>query len=157
MDLAAIDPSEPMLERIVLQDGASMRLRSVAGNASMWTVTISVAAYDRLRRTFKIAEPLNFLCMEIGNSWMTAQILGVMDQPPRGRHGPYDIVFSASQWRDFGSTQERDLFESAAVYFSTDSAASSTLISAVRDWTARTAAAPNTRLIQPVLNASRLR
>jgi len=66
----------------------------------------------------------------------------------RGRYGPYDILMSGTQWRDFGPARDRDRFQSAAVYFDVDPARAQQLVDTARIRAAELSAGYRTYLVQ---------
>jgi len=154
LDIAGVDSHEPMLSRIALE----RRLNSPQPNSliearfdGLWNVIVSRSAYDRIRNLLKASE-IEFLCIELRGNWAMAEISGIISDAPRGRHGPYDLILSATQWRDFGRARDRDLFESTAVYFSPDPSVSREFVNLVRTRAAEVYEPPNTQLIQSLSN-----
>jgi hypothetical protein len=153
LDIAGVHPAEPMLAHIPIEAGPpSATLADRADD--MWTALISRAALDQIRERFGLSGHVGVICLEVRGVWLTALVASINTRPPRGRHGPYDVILSATQWRDFGPGSDRDLYDSAAVYFPTEPDVSSMVIALVRQHAAESVEPPNTRLIQSLADAA---
>jgi hypothetical protein len=159
LDIAGVHPAEPMLGHIPLDavaPSAPQGARPAFADRpdEVWTAFMSRAALDQLRQRFAPSGRIGVICLEIRGIWLTAELVSIMAQPPRGRHGPYDVILSATQWRDFGPGYDRDLYDSAAFYFPTEPDVSTKIVALVRQHAAEAVEPPNTRLIQSLADAA---
>lgn len=155
MDLAALDPAEPVLGRVPLAGRTNISPEMTGPqdrNDGVWSITLARDAQRKLIAVLGASSEVRFVCMEVRGSWITAEVTGVFEDVMRGRFAPYDIIMSATQWRDFGSARDRDYYQSVAVYFDADPARSRQLIGTVRTRAGEFTDPPNTRLVQSLAN-----
>jgi hypothetical protein len=153
LDIAGIDPAESMLARLVAEPAAShltvdLDLR-VDG---MWPALLSKSARDRLRNLQGAPEQIQAICVGNGLTWISAKVASVLQDPPRSRNGPYDVILSGSLLRDYGQITDKNLYQTAAVYFSADPALSGIIVRRVRELASQTHDLPNTKLVQSLSN-----
>jgi ABC-type lipoprotein export system ATPase subunit len=156
MDVAGLDPGEPLLGRL-----------SPAGNPNspptaprtldraaddMWSIWLSGHAQEKLVGVLGAAQETKLFCIELRGVWIDAELTGTFTEAARGRFGPYDVIMSAAQWRDFGVVRDRDYYQSVAVYFEADPAQSRELVEVVRARAREISDPPNTRLVQSLAN-----
>jgi ABC-type lipoprotein export system ATPase subunit len=155
MDVAGLDPAERVLERLPFASRPNMppgQTRVHDRNDGLWSITMSREAERKLIAVLGASPKVRFVCLEIRGNWITAEVTGIFEEATRGRFAPYDVIMSASQWRDFGIARDRDYYQSAAVYFDADPARSRQLIDIVRTRAGELTDPPNTRLVQSLAN-----
>jgi ABC-type lipoprotein export system ATPase subunit len=155
MDIAGVDPGEPLLRRLPLESGPNIVPEHVGISDrfdGLWSILLSRTAEQKLVRIVGAPARARFVCMEVRGSWLTGEIVGFMNEAPRGRFGPYDIIMSATQWRDFGGVRDREYYQSAVFYFDADPERSRELVGRVRARALEVLEPPNTRLIQSLAN-----
>jgi ABC-type lipoprotein export system ATPase subunit len=155
LDIAAINPSEPLLKRLTVEPSPRVpahRAGIVDRFDGLWSIWLWRGAQEKLVGILGAPLDLSLVCMEVRGSWITAEVTGLMTETVRGRFGPYDVIMSGTQWRDFGSARDRDYYQSVAMYFYPEPWRSRELVENVRARASEIFDPPNTRLIQSLAN-----
>jgi hypothetical protein len=152
LEIAALDPGEPVLERVSTGVPLNSRPDMFDRTDGLWSVLLSRKAHEKLLDVAKLPSNARFICMEVQGAWVTAEIAGLMTADVRGRFAPYDVIMSAPQWRDFGPVSDRSYYQNAAFYFDPEPARSSSLANNVRTRAAEISGPPNSHLVQSLAN-----
>jgi ABC-type lipoprotein export system ATPase subunit len=150
-NVAALHPDEPLFRRISTE-GLSSADNTSGDAAGVWPAAISITLFKKLQTILGAPANLKSLCVHAGGSWLHVQIVNILPEPPRGRFGPYDLILSLTQWRDFGPARDREYYQSAAIYFDIEPDISSKIVDRVREINIDLFEPPNTRLEQSLLS-----
>ena len=154
MEVAGLDPDEPLLGRLSLvgdpNPSSSKVHRFGRADDGIWSIWLSRHAQEKLVEIIGASRMTKLFCVELRGVWIDVELTGTFTETARGRFNPYDVIMSATQWRDFGAVRDRDYYQSAAVYFDPDPAQSRELVQLVRS--RADDPSPNVRLLRSLAN-----